>query len=457
MKGLFQQYEEHSQKEYLAAWKHGLFVFDTNVLLNLYRYQVSTRDELINVLGELANRIWIPHHVALEFQRNRLKVIAEQNRRFSEVQRTIEKAKANLFGELDKLQLQKRHSLINPQPLTTGFEKLVDEFMSELEGLRKSQQKLTEPDPLKEKIERLFDGRVGSAPTNQADVDEIYGEAEYRYKLKIPPGYQDSEKEKEEVPEHLHGGIIYKRKYADYLIWKQIIAHAKEHGAKQLILVTDDAKEDWWQKVDSDGPKTIGPRPELIEEARLVASVDAFLMYNPEGFLKYAKEFLKAQVSEDTLKEVRDVSITRTARDIRIREFRDYAVRASQAVFTWLINRFETVDEIPFGFPDFVAHTDGKRIGFEVLVLRDPRMVLHRLRESLYRAYYEIKEKGFFEIDIVLIVDNVKDVEEVKRLAMRMNKDEMPSNPRIIVGTFDVNGRGEGSFVPYDEFRWGES
>ncbi len=46
--------------------EQALFVFDTNVLLNLYRYQSGTRDELLNVLAQLSDRIWIPHHVALE-------------------------------------------------------------------------------------------------------------------------------------------------------------------------------------------------------------------------------------------------------------------------------------------------------------------------------------------------------------------------------------------------------
>ncbi len=96
MKGLFPQYDDPSNQDYGVAWKESLFVFDTNLLLNLYRYQSSTRDELLKVLGQLSGRIWIPHHVALEFQRNRLKVIAEQTRRFTEVRRTIEKARNGL-------------------------------------------------------------------------------------------------------------------------------------------------------------------------------------------------------------------------------------------------------------------------------------------------------------------------------------------------------------------------
>jgi hypothetical protein len=458
MKGIFPQYETHSAQEFSSAWKHGLFVFDTNVLLNLYRYQAATRDELINILGQLSKRIWVPHHVALEFQRNRLKVIAEQNRRFSEVRRTIEKARSSLFGELDKLQLLKRHSLINPQPLTSGFEKLVDTFLSELEALSQNQQKLTDPDPLKDMIENLFNGRVGTPPENQAAVDEIYKEADYRFKIKIPPGYGDSDKDKDEPDEHLHGGLIYKRKFGDYLVWRQVLAYAKENGVKQLILVTDDGKEDWWRKIDSDGPKTIGPRPELIEEASLKGEVNTFLMYNPEGFLKYAKEFLKAQVSEETLKEVRDVSIVRSAINVEFREFREFVRRAERSVFEWLLSRFERVEENRFGFPDFVAYRDGKRFGFEVKAMQNLRMLGHRLKETLYRAYYEIEENGLLEVTIVLIVSDPEDVEEVKALCMRIFREKLPSSIRVIIGVFDEDGRPEGgSFIPYDDFCWGET
>ena len=120
MKNLFPQYEICTPERIALAWKRGLFVFDTNVLLNLYRYQSVTRDELLKTIGQLSPRIWIPYHVALEFQRNRLKVIAEQDRRFSEVRKIVEGTRAHLSGELNKLQLQKRHSLIDPSVLPEG-------------------------------------------------------------------------------------------------------------------------------------------------------------------------------------------------------------------------------------------------------------------------------------------------------------------------------------------------
>ena len=454
MKGIFPQYEQYTPERISHAWKNGLFVFDTNVLLNLYRYQVTSRDELINVLGQLSSRIWIPHHVGLEFQRNRLKVIAEQSRRFADVRKTVEKARLSLFGELDKLQLQKRHSLIDPQPLTGGFDALVDTFLGQLERLRQNQQGLTGLDPLKMKIEDLFDGRVGAAPANQQAVSTIYEEAAQRFKVGIPPGYEDSDKDKNETDEHFHAGIIYKRKFGDYLVWRQITAHSKEHGVKQLILVTDDRKEDWWHRIDVEGPKTIGPRPELIEDARVNGSIDTFLMYNTEGFLKYAREFLKAPVSEETLKEVRDVSVTRRRIPNDYRDLRVFGMRAERAVYRWLVPRFESVEENRVGSPDFVAIRDGKRFGFDVRIVQRPQMFLNRMRESLYRAFYEVERNRFDGITIVLVVADVAGANETKRLISRVFKDKMPASVQLLIGSLiDEGGPDAGVFTLLEEVR----
>jgi hypothetical protein len=381
MKGLFPQYAVWSNRKYEDIWKEALFVFDANVLLNLYRYQASTRDELLKVLEHLSGRIWVPYHVALEFQRNRLKVVAEQNRRFSEVRRTIEKAKEGLVADLDRLQLPKRHSLINPQSLVTGFESLVAAFLTELDTLQETQQKLTATDLLKDRIEALFEGRVGIPPKDQVAVDELQKQAETRFKLMIPPGYQDADKGKDEPDGYIHGGILYKRKYGDYIVWQQLLAHAKASNSKAVIFVTDDGKDDWWLRIDSDGRKTIGARPELIEEARLSASVESFLMYKPEGFLKYAKEFLKAQVSEETLSDVREVSTNRWGRRL-IDGQQDLAAQrralnfVEQAFFAKVISYAKAatppagstpneavLEDVPFGQPTPSLHLEATAVG----------------------------------------------------------------------------------------------
>lgn len=452
MKGLFPEYTGGQPESYAEVWKQALFVFDTNVLLNLYRYQSATRDQLLKVLDHLSRQVWVPHHVALEFYRNRLIVIADQSKRFSDVRKVVTSYTGNLITDLEKLQLHQRHSLINPDHLVAGVGKLTESFLKELERLEESQQKLTGPDPLLQKIEEIFDGKVGSPPQDQTTVNEIYKEADRMFALQIPPGYLDAVKEKDEIDSYASGGIVYKRKFGDVLVWKQILKHLKESKIKSMVFVTDDNKEDWWQKVNSNGPKTIGPRPELVDEARREGGIETFLMYNPESFLKFSKEFLQAQISDETLREVRDVSASRASADRPYDDFRKMIVRAENAVYDWLIKRFEKVEKKESRYLDFVGFSSGLAVGFEIQFVRNPRIAMHRIRESVYRAYYALKEKIIDQLAIVWIVEHPEQVEDVKKTFVRFIRDELPEELIMMIGVVEETGETGSEFVLYEEF-----
>ena len=60
MKNIFKGYYKLGDQELMDLWKYALFVFDTNILLDLYRYQSTTGNELFTVMESLADRVWIP-------------------------------------------------------------------------------------------------------------------------------------------------------------------------------------------------------------------------------------------------------------------------------------------------------------------------------------------------------------------------------------------------------------
>jgi hypothetical protein len=74
----FPGYRLPSELELEAALRSALVVVDANVLLNLYRYNESTRDDLLGVLRRLGDRLWVPNQVLREFWRNRLGVLASR-------------------------------------------------------------------------------------------------------------------------------------------------------------------------------------------------------------------------------------------------------------------------------------------------------------------------------------------------------------------------------------------
>lgn len=62
MKEKFTEFSAPSETELSDAWKSALFVFDTNVLLDLYRYRKSSQADFLRTFNSLNGRIWIPHH-----------------------------------------------------------------------------------------------------------------------------------------------------------------------------------------------------------------------------------------------------------------------------------------------------------------------------------------------------------------------------------------------------------
>lgn len=435
MKMMFPEFKSLSEDEYRAAWKQGLLVFDTNVLLNLYRYQTVTRDELLNVLSTLSKRIWIPHHVALEFYRNRLGVISEQHGKYKQVRDIVNGSVDELHNRISNLNLKKRHSLIKTDDLQNRINEAMKDFLDELQSLEGANQPPLSKDFIKDAIEVLFEGRVGLGPSDQKDVDVLYKQAQFRYDLKIPPGFRDKEKDKNQPDEYLHNGIFYKRKYGDYLVWRQMLEQARSENVGWLIYITDDRKEDWWAKGESN--KIIGPRPELINEAITIGGVQHFLMYSPEQFLSHAKEMLKASVSDETLTEVRDVSndIGKLA-GLGMDELH---AGAKMAVANWLSPNYDY--EVLSGYrePDFIVYKGEKSVGIIVEPLNPKNLVAQINRRSSLLQSQANYQLVFHELNAVIIIYACLDelhVEEATGLIRKFFPISSHSSIGAVVGRF---------------------
>lgn len=124
------------------------------------------------------------------------------------------------------------------------------------------------------------------------DLNKRYQEGRKRYDLKIPPGYEDDNKKDNA------------NQYGDLIMWFQTIDKAGEIG-KPVILITDDRKEDWWYKIYG---KTIGPRPELINEFKEKTGM-MFYLYQAGQFMKYANVYLNGGIEPEAIEEVESIRI----------------------------------------------------------------------------------------------------------------------------------------------------
>jgi hypothetical protein len=427
MKLSFCGYYPPTPDAYERLWKEATIVLDTNVLLNLYRLPTSARDEFLTVLDLLKERLWVPHQVALEFQRNRLTVIAAERKSTEDALSSAQEIVGELRKKVDALQIEKRGLGIETQPILDDLQRANEKLVSAIGATHSAQLEIASSDSVRDRLDALLSGRVGPGPSNQAELDELTKDGEDRFRDRIPPGFADADKGKNpNEATFIHDHLKYQRKFGDLLLWKQMLEHAKASSLKCVLLVTADRKEDWWWREQG---KTIGAHPELVSEIHRDSAVDLFWMYSSVQFLEHANKYTAARVSNQAVKELQDVVVsphtTLVHRDFAVRyniesnEFRPRVIRDDDVAYeridyrrieaivaSWLANKYNDVRVNSRGFPDLVAYDGQDAHGFEIKYARDfERMLLSpSVVNGILRGYFETKEGRLSLFTMVIVI-----------------------------------------------------
>jgi hypothetical protein len=310
MDKLFPSHKQQTDSDFKTLWEKGLIVCDANVLLDLYRLPESAQQDLISIFSnkKIRDRIWLPFQVALEYTHNKVDVISDQKNKFNEVRKILtgteenfETAYATLTKKIDDLQLKKRHSLIDPEQfindsILNGIKEKIKQFQEHLNELEKKQQDVNDNDRIGETISELFNDKIGERFSKEK-LEALYKEGEKRYNEEIPPGYKDKVKE----GFYMHHDSKFLRKYGDLILWEEIIQKCQNENTEHLLLVTGDVKEDWWREKRG---KKLGPRYELLNEIYYrVRSMKFFHIYDSSNFMKYAKEYAKIDIKQESINE----------------------------------------------------------------------------------------------------------------------------------------------------------
>ncbi|TCT10950.1 PIN-like domain-containing protein [Paralcaligenes ureilyticus] len=425
MKANFYGYYPPTVEQYKHLWSEGLIVLDANVLLNLYRLPTVARDELMGVLELLKDRLWIPHQVALEFQRRRLTVIASERKTTEDALKATRDLVGDIRKKVDALQIDKRGLGLESQSLLTELEKANNQLLGAIESAHRAQIDISASDPVRDRLDLLLQGCVGASPTSQADLDDLMLNGEDRFKEKIPPGFADIDKDKNpNDATFIFDQIKYPRKFGDLILWRQIIQYVKSANTKIVLLVTDDRKEDWWWREQG---KTIGPHPELAREIRREGAVELFWMYSSVQFVEHANKYYSANVSQESVAEIEQVTLSDPTpwaefyagqlsrlsfphaagpsehdplADLVDRRAIDHAVKR------WLEHGGEFVESNPHGFPDFLISSDDDVHGYEVAYLRqiDRKVSFPAVANRLLRGYIEIQEGRLSNFTLIIVI-----------------------------------------------------
>lgn len=206
----FHGYRLPTEDELNTALQSALVVLDTNVLLNLYRYSKSTRNDLLGVMRSLGERLWVPHQVMREFWRNRVSVLGSRGAGTEQALNALDKqqrAAADALHQWAKttaIEASERDALIDK--ITTLYSELEQIIQTHAPGTPTMVGSASD-EPVLRELEALLDRKVGAAPDEidrQATVDE--GNA--RVSRRQPPGYLDAEKIDSTLPEGAAGDYL---------------------------------------------------------------------------------------------------------------------------------------------------------------------------------------------------------------------------------------------------------
>ena len=302
MRDLFSWKLLPSVTDFESLWNDATFVFDTNVLLDLYRVSRPTAKDYLDTLENISDRIWLPYQVANEFLTRREGVINSEAESFQKALSELDKWKTeqeNLKALKNCLTSEKTGRIVCDE-LKSLFEaqeeyiisvnKVEQTFRAKIEQLENDHATLnTDQDIILERLLDLFDAKVGE-PFEEKIKSDLRKEADERYKQSKPPGYKDKKKEGDS-------------KYGDFFLWKQILDFAKKE-ARPIIFITRDRKEDWW--LIRNGER-VSPHEDLRREFKESVN-QSFWMYQPQRFLEMARKKFMVDIDKKSIEEMSTIA-----------------------------------------------------------------------------------------------------------------------------------------------------
>ncbi len=308
---LFVGWYEYTDDEYNDMLKNSLISFDTNVLLNMYRYSKKASNETFDALKTIKDRILISYYVAKEFTNNRKKVRIDNIREYENLSKFIEDKFSDMSIELDKYG-EKKLSKISD--IKNALDRCKDRALKYINSEKQTKSDFYKNHEIENNISEIFFNNF--APEyEEKEFESVKKEGLNRFDNKIPPGYMDDEKDEN----------------GDYYIFKSLIDYCKKNK-KDLIFITNDKKEDWFRNIS--GIKE--PREELLSEFYKETG-QKLMIFDFDNFIKNDVIF-KKKISEEVASEIYEIN--KLQEKVSIRE-----IQRIQR-YLYLILKYNTIKEV---------------------------------------------------------------------------------------------------------------
>lgn len=373
MKREFPEYFPLTEEQLAEIWSSGFIVFDTNVILRLYRYKKATADDILSLWKKIKTRLWIPNQVAWEYNRNRLEKIKEAEKSYSASRGALAACVKDATRLLDDGVEYGFHPSVNLEDRVKKLIKFVEDESKIIEREYTEAPTTGHYARLHDQIGDMFEGNIGDEMSD-SDLLRIFEDGKQRYEQKLGPGYADAEEKKKRQASE-------REIYGDLIIWRNTISKAR-HESRPAIIVTEDTKVDWWLKRDG---KTIGPLPELRREFYR-ESEQIVHFYRLQQFLEHAGMRLNVPVKQTTVKDVeRDAAISIAEANNEHAAERFNAARFSQKNRKYVTNSeiIQAEDRYFRNFEKFIGNKYDQTVGVSEKILDSIRSKLEFYRVKL--------------------------------------------------------------------------
>lgn len=247
------------------------------------------------MLSSIADRLFVPHQVAAEYNRNRVRVVSDRHKELEDAAAEIDSIRSKVRTLVNNL--SNRRTLAASD--IAQLEGSVATFFSALEDASNdaATQYDLEPDVMVAckdtwtiRLEEILAGRVAEKPDADLLVKDRE-EGERRKDAKLAPGFKDDD-------------------VGDFLWWSEALRHPDLKGHALVVVSDDAAKGDW--RFEERG-FAIGPHPILIEDVHEAGGSDLVLL-TTRDLLKLVEDTTPTKVSANTIEESEKVLAARQSR-----------------------------------------------------------------------------------------------------------------------------------------------
>lgn len=379
-----------------------LFVFDTNSLILPYTTSSESLDEIKKVYTKIIQekRLFIPGQVAREFARIRPEKIKEVFQQLTKSRNSIPLLGVGKYPLLEGIkeydELFAKENEINS---------LVKDYSKQLGKVIEHVKEWSWNDPVSQLYKSLFNDEV--IYDIEFEEEKIKEQLDYRYENKIPPGYEDKNKE--------DGGI------GDLLIWFTILELAEKYK-KDIVFISGDEKKDWFYQVDK---QSLYPKFELTAEFRGRASGKTF------SIIKLSELLELYGVNKKVVKELEQQEVVKNSKENNI---------VYTAIQDWILGDYSRVFNVKSpAHPDFFTTDDGNKICFEIIEFVDSDNFKTKLESKIQRIE---NFKGKYDKVIIVLVYNSKDmINEARKNSIACRTMFPDSNIDVLAGYINLNNK----------------